>query len=72
MALKIRAITAGCMTGAVMAWSEIGRFADDGLRFREWVAGILAGVAVGGGTALAGYFAMRWVNRRYLGEEDDG
>jgi hypothetical protein len=68
---KIRAITVACLGGAYMSWSELSDYAADGLTFSDWVAGILAGVCVGGAGGLFGYFAMRWANRRYFGDQED-
>ena len=55
----------------LVAISQLQDAASDGLTFTEWMVGILAGIAVGGATGRVGYLALRWVGRRYFGDEDD-
>jgi hypothetical protein len=67
---RIVAITVACLLGGYQSWTRLSAYAADGLTFREWVLGILAGIAIGGGGGLLGYYALRWVDRRFF--EDDG
>jgi hypothetical protein len=69
--LKLSAIGAACGGGLMVAISQLQDAASDGLTFTEWAVGILAGIAVGGATGRVGYLAMRWVGRRYFGDEED-
>ena len=69
--LKLSAIGAACGGGLMLAITELQDAAADGLTFTEWLVAILAGIAVGGATGRVGYLALRWVGRRYFGDEDD-
>jgi hypothetical protein len=68
---RIRAITVACLVGAYQSWTRLSGYAADGLTFREWVLGILAGIAIGGAGGFAGYHAMRCVDRRFFGDDSD-
>jgi hypothetical protein len=68
---RIHAITVACLVGAFSAWTHLSDSATDGLTFREWVLGILAGIVIGGGGGLAMYYGGRWVDRRFFGDDSD-
>jgi hypothetical protein len=68
---RIVAITVACLVGAYQSWSRLSESAADGLTFREWVVGILAGIIIGAGGGLAWYHAQRWVDRRFFGDDGD-
>jgi uncharacterized membrane protein YdjX (TVP38/TMEM64 family) len=67
----VTALTVGCLVGAFVAQQTLSDLASDGLSFAEWVEGLLAGVVVGAGGALIGFYGTRWVDRHWFGDEDD-
>jgi hypothetical protein len=68
---RIHAITVGCLCAVLASWHELGHDASYGLTFREWVLGILAGVAIGGGTGFLGFYAGRWIDRHLFDDDSD-
>jgi hypothetical protein len=69
--LKVRAIGAACGGGLMIAINQVQDAAADGLTFTEWLVAILAGITIGGASGRVSYLAMRWIGRRYFGDEDD-
>jgi hypothetical protein len=68
--LKLSAIGAACGGGLMIAIDQLQDAAAGGLTFTEWLVGILAGIVVGGASGRLGYIAMRWVGRRYFGDDE--
>ena len=68
---RIHAITLACLAGAFSSWSHLSDYAANGLTFREWVLGILAGFAIGGSGGLSFYYALRWIDRRFFDDDSD-
>jgi hypothetical protein len=68
---RVHAITVGCIFAAFESWTHLTEYAADGLTFREWVLGILAGIAIGGGTGFFGYYGGRWVDRHLFDDDSD-
>lgn len=68
--LKLSAIGVACIGGLAVAIGQLQHAASGGLTFTEWLFAILAGIVVGGAGGRIGYLAMRWVGRRYFGDED--
>jgi hypothetical protein len=65
---KLTASSVACVLGLFICWQTLENYAENGLTFKEWVVGVLAGVVVGGGTGRLGYMAVRRFNP---GDDDE-
>ena len=64
---RVSAVSVGCLVGLLVCWQTLEESAAGKLTFRDWVLGVLAGVAVGGATGLVGYALVR----RFNGGDDE-